>query len=89
MVELIKMLDSVRAEQCKAMRHDGSAEGRRLHAIEAYLDRHEGRCATCRQVNPHGTHFVESSSRRGSDVWIDPITGFANNFHGRSRDDHR
>ena len=66
MVELINKLDILRAEQChKRGNFDEASKSRRLHAVEAYLDRHERMCATCRQVNPHGTHFVESSSRRG------------------------
>lgn len=64
MVELIKKLDIVRAEQSKATRHDTPGEMRRLRAIEAYLDLHERTCATCRQFNPLGTQFVENSTRR-------------------------
>jgi hypothetical protein len=64
MVQLIKLLDSVRAEQCKGMRHDAPREMRRLRAFEAFLDSHERTCATCLQMNPNGTRFVESSSRR-------------------------
>ena len=64
MVQLIKMLDSVRAEQCKAMRHDAPGEMRRLRAFEAFLDSHERTCATCRPCNPLGTQFVENSIRR-------------------------
>jgi hypothetical protein len=66
MVELIKRLDLVRAEQChKRGNLDEASKSRRLHAFEAFLDRHERICVTCRQLNPLGTQFVESSSRRG------------------------
>ncbi len=65
MVELIKRLDTVRAEQCKT-RGDVNEGGkrRRLQALEAVLDRHEQACAMCKQFNPLGTRFVENSSHR-------------------------
>jgi hypothetical protein len=65
MVGLIKKLDSVRLEQSSPTLTICDAEKRkRLRIIEAFLDRHEQTCATCRRFNPHGTQFVESSSRR-------------------------
>jgi len=64
MVRLIEMLDSVRAEQCRAIRHDAPGEMRRLRAFEAFLDSHERTCAMCQQFNPNGTQFVENSSHR-------------------------
>ena len=65
MIELIKKLDVVRAEQSSpALTMDGAGKKRRLRAIEAFLDLHERTCATCRQFNPQGTQFVERSSRR-------------------------
>ena len=62
MVELIKKLDIVRAEQ-SAARGDVDEVRKRKHlrTIEAYLDRHEQTCEMCRQMNPHGTRFVENS----------------------------
>ena len=65
LVHFLKKLDAVRAEQCNS-RGDEDAYGKKqqLHAIEALLDRHEQTCSVCRQMNPHGTKFVESSSRR-------------------------
>ena len=63
MVHLVKKLDTVRAEQCNS-RGDQDSYGKRqqLRAIEGLLDRHEQTCPVCRQMNPGGTKFVESSS---------------------------
>jgi hypothetical protein len=64
MIQLIKKLDTVTAEQCNARgNEDDAGKKERLRAIEALLDYHEQTCSTCRQLNPHGTGFVELSSR--------------------------
>jgi hypothetical protein len=65
MVQLIRKLDAVRAEQCKT-RGDVDEVGnkKRLRAIEAILDHHERNCSMCLQMNPKGTGFVENSDRR-------------------------
>ena len=65
MVQLIKKLDTVRAEQCKR-RVDADEVGnkKRLRAIEAFLDHHERNCPMCLRMNPQGTGFVENSDRR-------------------------
>jgi hypothetical protein len=66
MVQLVKKLDVIRAEQSNARGNfDEALNKKRLHAIEAYLDQHERTCPACLQMNPNGTRFVESSSRRG------------------------
>jgi hypothetical protein len=65
MVGLIKKLDDVRLEQSNPnLTTNDAQKKRRLRIVEAFLDRHEQTCATCRRVNPTGTRFVESSSRR-------------------------
>jgi hypothetical protein len=65
MVQLIKKLDSVRAEQSnKRGNYIDEAGKKRLRAIEAILDHHERTCPMCLQMNPHGTGFVENSDRR-------------------------
>ena len=64
MVELIKKLDLVRAEQ-STTRGDVDEVRKRKHLrlIEAFLGRHERTCAVCRKMNPHGTRFVENARR--------------------------
>lgn len=65
MVQLIKKLDTVRAEQSKTRGDvDEVGKRRRLRAIEAILDHHERTCPMCLQINPLGTGFVENSNRR-------------------------
>jgi hypothetical protein len=65
MVELIKKLDSVRAEQGKTRgNRDEAGDRRRLRAMEKFLDLHEQTCATCQGINPGGTRFFESSRGR-------------------------
>jgi hypothetical protein len=65
MVELIKKLDSVRAEQSKTRgKIDEAGNRKRLRALERFLDHHEQTCALCREVNPGGTRFFESSRGR-------------------------
>jgi hypothetical protein len=65
MVQLIRKLDAVRAEQCKT-RGDVDEVGnkKRLRAIEAILDLHERNCPMCLQMSPRGAGFVEKSDRR-------------------------
>ena len=65
MVQLIKKLDTVRAEQCKR-RGDVDEVGnrKRLRAVEAFLDQHERTCPMCLKMNPEGTGFVENSNGR-------------------------
>ena len=64
MVQLIKKLDTVRAEQSTTRGDiDEASKRKHLRAIEAFLDHHERTCAMCRQMNPHGTRFVENSRR--------------------------
>lgn len=64
MVELIKKLDTVRAEQSTARGDvDEVSNRKRLRTIERFLDLHEQTCATCQKMNPHGTRFVEGSTR--------------------------
>ena len=66
MVELIKRYDAERASQCTTRGDvDEAGKRKRLRVIEELLDSHERACAMCRQFNPHGTRFVENSSRRG------------------------
>ena len=65
MVQLIKKLDAVRAEQSKARADlDEAGKKKRLHTIEAILDQHERNCPMCLRINPQGTRFVENSNRR-------------------------
>ena len=66
MVQLIKKLDIVRAEQCHGPGTvQDTGEKKRLRKIEVFLDHHEQTCPTCKQINPFGTGFVEHSSRWG------------------------
>ena len=60
MVQLIKKLDTVRAEQSNKRGDVDDAGRKRLRAIEAFLDHHERQCPMCRQMNPQGTGFVEN-----------------------------
>jgi hypothetical protein len=65
MVQLIKKLDSVRAEQSKMRANiDEAGNRKRPRAMERFLDHHERTCAMSRELNPHGTRFVESSMGR-------------------------
>jgi hypothetical protein len=64
MVQLIKKLDTERAEQCNPkLTMDGAEKKKQLRSIEAFLDLHQRTYATCRQFNPHGTQFVQNASR--------------------------
>jgi len=59
MVELIKKLDKVRAEQSTTCGDvDEIRKRKQLRLIEAFLDRHERTCGTCQTMNPYGTRFV-------------------------------
>jgi hypothetical protein len=65
MVQLIKKLDTVRAEQCNTRGDvDEAGKKKRLRTVEAFLDHHERTCLVCLQMNPHGTGFIEDSNRR-------------------------
>jgi hypothetical protein len=65
MVQLVKKLDSVRAEQNdRALNLDEAVKKRRLRSIETFLDYHERTCAICQKLNPSGTQFVENSISR-------------------------
>ena len=64
MVQLIKKLDTVRAEQSSGRADvDDAGKRKRLRRIEEILDNHERTCAICRQINPQGTKFVEQTRR--------------------------
>ena len=52
MVQLIKKLDSVRAEQCNTRGDvDDAGKRRTLRAIEKILELHQQACTTCKQTN--------------------------------------
>jgi|HubBroStandDraft_6_1064221.scaffolds.fasta_scaffold165222_4 hypothetical protein len=69
MVQLIKKLDTVRAEQSSGRADvDDAGKRKRLRRIEEFLDLHEQTCLTCRQINPHGTKFVEQT-RQSRRTW--------------------
>ena len=60
MVQLIKNLDSVRAEQ--STRYiDNPAQMRRLRAIENFIHLHEGTCTMCPKSNPLDIPVAEKS----------------------------
>lgn len=64
MTQLIRKLDTVRAEHCDAK---GNLEEtnirKRLRSIESFLDYHEQTCVVCQRMNPGGTGFVKHATR--------------------------